>query len=368
MCVIIYKPSELANIPVDILEDCFWHNPDGAGFAYPYNGKVYSQKGFFDIKSLCLALAEVPPDVELIVHMRIATQGEVNVANCHPFPVTSDEKLIRKARYEGRLPVLVHNGILTSLDDETKERSDTWIFVRDLLSEATHTTPILDWVAQESGSKFAYVHREGVTRHGRWTPYQGMLFSNLHWDTRVYTKSMTTANGTLWTICSDCHASYRDAELLQCDYCQELVCNACAMYDTANKFLLCQVCSKTWLSDDGSVYEWEKYADYDPALATYNEALERGVFDTETPDTPRRIATKSVATVCPAEGCRNEACVECAMCNQQFCMLCAPRFRGEPLCYECETEYYAVVKSNASISGYKPSEIAAALREVTLMD
>ena len=121
MCIAIYKKPELT-IAEDTLEICAANNTDGCGFAYIKDQKVILHK-CLDFKSHIVALRKAfkeAPESPFLIHYRIATHGDVNEFNCHPFWTR-----------EGKM-VMMHNGtILNStpkLNDKEELRSDTQIF------------------------------------------------------------------------------------------------------------------------------------------------------------------------------------------------------------------------------------------------
>jgi hypothetical protein len=66
------------------MKNCFINNGDGAGLAWADKEGLHIEKGYFHWKDLwrdMKALEEYP----VLAHFRIATQGKVEKANCHPF-------------------------------------------------------------------------------------------------------------------------------------------------------------------------------------------------------------------------------------------------------------------------------------------
>lgn len=104
------------------------------------------------------------------VHVRYATQGKVNLDNCHPFDLWPKERPGQVA--------LMHNGVLngSKWDDETGEKSDTAMFVQWLgqmtsdmeLDKAVNflvdVIPIVD-----SYSRYLVLTSQGqILRFGKW--------------------------------------------------------------------------------------------------------------------------------------------------------------------------------------------------------
>lgn len=124
MCVIVYKPKGVV-LEESVLRQCFTSNNDGGGFAYTTpEGGVIVEKGFFAFKPMYKKLQKLM-DLEMVIHFRIMSQGEINVKNCHPFRFQSQS-------FPQYTWALAHNGTLPWRS--TKEQSDTSCFVEDLLS------------------------------------------------------------------------------------------------------------------------------------------------------------------------------------------------------------------------------------------
>lgn len=140
MCIAIVSPQGVALPSKDKLLLSFCNNPDGAGFCYASHGTVYVYKGFFDFDSFYERLMTCDKRYNLtkngvLLHFRISTHGSINRANCHPFPVTANERKLTSSFSRCRYAV-VHNGIcsVTASTSGKSKLSDTALFVRDYLS------------------------------------------------------------------------------------------------------------------------------------------------------------------------------------------------------------------------------------------
>jgi hypothetical protein len=155
MCVIMLKPPA-QHLPKRYLREGFRVNGDGAGFMFNRDGRVKIYKGFFGFRAFYRALREAEdmnPDSCFVVHMRIATSGQTDGLNCHPFRVTPQMGF-------------VHNGVMRGLGN--KERSDTKVFAEDVLQKLSPDFPespaIMDAVEEcaiASGSKFVLLFGDG---------------------------------------------------------------------------------------------------------------------------------------------------------------------------------------------------------------
>lgn len=190
MCIILtcepkVRPS------LDLIYDCFFTNPDGAGIMWCEGGFVRTAKGFMDEISLIEAIDEVPIESPLVIHMRIATSGGVTVGTCHPFPVSDDLELLHASLT--RCPVAIaHNGVIANMPtDKNHGISDTISFVSgivtDLLrkSNGVVTNEVKSAIREAApGNRFAIMTGNGkVFRMGSgWeTVTTGIEASNSTW-------------------------------------------------------------------------------------------------------------------------------------------------------------------------------------------
>jgi hypothetical protein len=116
MCIAIYKP-EGKEIERETLERCYRSNPDGAGYMFHKNDKLYVKKGFFSFSDFWQSYRR-DKTKECVIHFRIKTHGAINKDNCHPYLV--NDKF-----------AFVHNGIISGYTDANK--SDTWLFNEDVI-------------------------------------------------------------------------------------------------------------------------------------------------------------------------------------------------------------------------------------------
>ena len=136
MCVAILIPAKSRTLTVSELENGWETNSDGGGLAWADpDGKLqmfHSMDRDEFIKRYFEVHEEHNESSALIVHMRIATSGLIDVTTTHPFRVTMSE---------GEL-VFAHNGIINQCNppkfDKTG-RSDTMIFRDTVLSTLSDT-------------------------------------------------------------------------------------------------------------------------------------------------------------------------------------------------------------------------------------
>ena len=126
MCLAIFKPANKKVLKFQ-MENAFDSNDDGAGFAYPLNGKVVIEKGFFKFEDFWKAI--VPHmDKPMAIHFRWSTHGKVDETNCHPFQVNDELAMI-------------HNGVISGIDIVDEDKSDTRTFVDDYVKPINKGNP-----------------------------------------------------------------------------------------------------------------------------------------------------------------------------------------------------------------------------------
>lgn len=136
MCIICYKPLNVAFPEERILKNCFDNNNDGAGFMYVYENKVHIRKGFETFKAFYNALnnaRKITGDgVPYVMHFRIATQGYKKEFT-HPFPLSSNMENLKRLKTNCNIGI-AHNGIISLTSDGSPNYSDTMKFINEYLS------------------------------------------------------------------------------------------------------------------------------------------------------------------------------------------------------------------------------------------
>lgn len=172
MCILVIKPSGIQMPKKEILENCFYNNEDGAGFAYADGRKLFLSKGHMTFDKFYEAL-ESRGDLTkypVMLHFRIATHGTVRAENTHPFNVIDGV-------------VAAHNGILSikpvgdMTDSETFFKyicapviKHTGIKSKELESVVTHIIET---------SKVAFLDDKGaLAMFGKFETENGVYYSN----------------------------------------------------------------------------------------------------------------------------------------------------------------------------------------------
>lgn len=110
MCLIIKKPLG-RRIAADFLQNAWQSNADGWGCFHLAQGEVVWTRGL-RLDELIAHNAQLPLDVEVYLHLRRATYGEINHDMAHPYVVRP-----------GLL--LMHNGSIAHLAPQDPAHSDT---------------------------------------------------------------------------------------------------------------------------------------------------------------------------------------------------------------------------------------------------
>lgn len=211
MCIIAYKPLNVAFPEEYILQNCFDNNDDGAGFMYAFNGEVHIHKGYETFEKFMAALnkarAITGDKVPYVMHFRIATQGYERTMT-HPFPLSSKMDNLKRLRCKCSIGI-AHNGILDITSDGAKTYSDTMKFITDYLSNIIQS---YDWYKNKrtkklieyliDGSRLAILdaHSHCELMGKGWESDKGVYYSNHTWAYKkyVYTGGTAGFSGRAW--------------------------------------------------------------------------------------------------------------------------------------------------------------------------
>lgn len=124
MCVIVHQPQQV-ELSKDTFSKLWERNDDGGGFAFiDETGRIQVHK-YMDSKrywEVYRTWRGRYPNTDFLLHMRIQTHGGVNLENVHPFQIDQHT-------------VLAHNGIISNTYDYKDGRSDTRVFIDNVLSK-----------------------------------------------------------------------------------------------------------------------------------------------------------------------------------------------------------------------------------------
>lgn len=204
MCIIAYKPLNVAFPEEYILQTCFDNNDDGAGFMYTYNGEVHIHKGYETFEKFMAALnkarAVTGDKVPYVMHFRIATQGYERTMT-HPFPLSSKMENLKRLHYKCSIGV-AHNGILDITSDGAKTYSDTMKFITDYLSNIIQsyewhknkrTKKLIEYLIDGSRLAILDAHSHCELMGKGWECDKGIYYSNHSWAYKKYSYAGGTA-------------------------------------------------------------------------------------------------------------------------------------------------------------------------------
>jgi hypothetical protein len=238
MCIIIIVPKG-ETITKKELKNAWETNPDGGGFAYNSHGRIYFQKGFMNFKAYWNAIKNLIGKVDLVLHMRIATNPTINKQQTHPYKLGNPRKL----KGITKQPVICMNGIIHN-QHEYKNMNDTMSYIKDHRQAfEVINQDILNIIESDTESKWAVITMNDIILSSRFIKSDGKYYSNQNHKYQTFTtdinKSMEVSDvineRLLDEIINKAPELYLDVEdyvNLNCKY--EDVCQWCngeCLYD-----------------------------------------------------------------------------------------------------------------------------------------
>lgn len=160
-----------------LIADIYAKNSDGLGAMYATTAglKVVKTlpKNAEDVRKF---IQKLPDDGrELALHFRWRTHGDINLAQCHPYVVSTGT-------------ALMHNGILDTGNAADPSKSDTWHFIEDYLKlmsvDALHDPKVTEMIGEFIGqNKFAIMSADGrltVINKDQGISHDAVWFSNTY--------------------------------------------------------------------------------------------------------------------------------------------------------------------------------------------
>lgn len=191
MCVICVKEKGVKMPSVKLINEMFRANPDGAGYMYARNGKVYISKGFMSINELLYSMKydKLTDSDSVVFHFRISTQGKITREFTHPYPLTKNISLCKALEVECNVGI-AHNGIINLTSDGNDNYNDTMMYITKYLSllirnKGDFYNPFVHKLIEGSisYSRLALLNQNGdVIKIGSWHKENGLYFSNKHFQ------------------------------------------------------------------------------------------------------------------------------------------------------------------------------------------
>lgn len=197
MCLIITQPAGLTLSRSDLL-DIFARNGDGFGIMRAHRGTLHTWRMVGDAADMLDLYHAHAAGRACVLHWRMATHGEINVDNAHPFTLTRDV-------------AVVHNGML-DIGTPTQGKSDTWHMAQHVLAPIARDNPNAlfnaDMVHALGGmigrnNKLVFQHADGrvaIVNRSAGVDYRGCWYSNTYaWDAPASVRPVAVARyGREW--------------------------------------------------------------------------------------------------------------------------------------------------------------------------
>lgn len=190
MCIAILNNNPEA-IDEQTLINCYEGNRDGQGLIYATNGQLKTYKTL-DINQFLTTYYEVRKAIKtpIALHFRMATHGNINLENCHPFLVNKNL-------------AFVHNGIIPKYGNNNY--SDTYCYneqrLKKLQNNFLKSRFIREFIAKEIGSysklifmdnnsNYTIINEEaGIWDNDNWYSNSGYKYSSNYYYTDNYDSS-----------------------------------------------------------------------------------------------------------------------------------------------------------------------------------
>jgi len=192
MCIIVSKKKGVEIPSMKVLAQCFKNNPDGSGYAFYRDGQVHIKKGFMSFEKMKkdLVIDKIKTSENAIYHFRFATHGLMDGGNCHPFPLSSSKRMLRKKYLDTDIAV-AHNGQFHDMPDDDV-LSDTMKYIKLYLSFDNIVNNIrgkeVEKMLKErcgNSSRLVFLDSIGIQMVGTWQKVGGLYYSNGGYRARI---------------------------------------------------------------------------------------------------------------------------------------------------------------------------------------
>jgi len=195
----VYKPENVEQIEYDILEECFRCNSDGAGYSYwDEKEKIWNIiKGFMDFDDFWKSFEanEFTKESIWMAHFRIATSGNTDGGNTHPFVVCDNFNTMRKKLNKAE-DIAYHNGVVgkgSKVASDTMEHIKECILPMHLLIEEPEYKKCMELVCEQSSNRWLITKGKDIYTYGNWEEDKGIFYSNTSYRIPVYNKKAKNA-------------------------------------------------------------------------------------------------------------------------------------------------------------------------------
>ena len=188
MCLLVVQPEGVVFSDA-FLKGVYTKNSDGIGVMYVENEELVVTKGipnnFDEMKAF---YEEHIKERECAWHNRMKTHGLIDLDNCHPYEVLTEE--------DGYPLWMMHNGVLYTGNAKNPSMSDTWHYIQNYLRPMLKHNPewfmtdeFADLVSSHigTGNKFTFMDAKGniiTLNEDKGVEYNGAWLSNTYaWET-----------------------------------------------------------------------------------------------------------------------------------------------------------------------------------------
>lgn len=156
MCILIHHPKDACFTSAQ-LADFYTKNSDGFGAIVKKGNTVEVVKSIGSLAEIEDLYYDQVAMHEAVIHFRMKTHGEIDIANCHPYEVVPGIWM-------------AHNGVLRTGNAADPKMSDTWHYIQDYLKPMLEAHPelmnnagFIKLVGDHIGSnnKFALMNQAG---------------------------------------------------------------------------------------------------------------------------------------------------------------------------------------------------------------
>lgn len=178
MCTILVKPAfeKFPDKIVEYIQNAALRNgadKDGMGIMYKdiktnhiSFWRSIDTYAIWELQQIITSLKEREEDYEVAIHFRNATSGGVSIHNTHPIPISYGAEYIKKEEVDKcKVPVLMHNGILSSYSQAGSKYSDTFRFaysMRYLANKKAIHNRIVGIVAMHPSNKICVMYPDDL--------------------------------------------------------------------------------------------------------------------------------------------------------------------------------------------------------------